>query len=265
MRITSTIIYILSCSTTQAPNTKKKKSALGRTSRRSRALSSIHETSSELTGRFREFRVTITLPLLLLSLPIATLAAPQGTTGREVDSGHDPLLKYNISAAVMESVDATNNGVAGKQNTFNITVSGVAPGDQPIECSGSWFYDTTKDQTNGRNQAGSSDFVCSDPKLKVTSDQFYQVGTNVEFFVLITYTGFDLAKWYTNTGYDFAWKCEAGGTICWLKDGFVQDSISTPPPGSPAAESADGKDSGESGVISRPGGGRGRAPTKQSK
>ena len=122
------------------------------------------------------------LPLLLLSLPIATLAAPQGTD-------HDPpLLKYNISAAVMESVDATNNAVAGKQNTFNITVSGVAPGDQPIQCSGSWFYDTTKDQTNAVNEAGSSDFVCSDPKLKVASNQYYQVGTNVEFFVLITYT-----------------------------------------------------------------------------
>ncbi|KAI4101677.1 MAG: hypothetical protein LQ339_004911 [Xanthoria mediterranea] len=195
-----------------------------------------------------------TLPLLLLSLPIATLAAPQGTAGGQVsDFPRDPLLKYNISTAVMESVDTTNNEVAGKQNTFNITVSGVARGDQPIECSGSWFYDTTKDQTNAVNQAGTRDFVCSDPKLTVASTQYYQVGTNVEFFVLITYTGFDFAKWYTNTGYDFAWKCEAGGTICRLKDGFVQDSINTPPPGSPAAESADGKDSGEPGSISRPG------------
>ncbi|KAI4246719.1 MAG: hypothetical protein L6R42_009810 [Xanthoria sp. 1 TBL-2021] len=164
----------------------------------------------------------------------------------------------------MQSIDAVNPaGATGKQNSLNITVSGVQPGDQPINCFGSWFYDTTQDQAAGRNQAGSSDFVCSDPKLKVTSDQFYQVGTKVEFFVLITYTGFDLAKWYTNTGYDFAWKCEAGGTICRLKAGFVQDSLHTEADAA-ASRSTAGNATGGAGALVKPGEGRGSEGTSEA-
>ncbi|KAI4107236.1 MAG: hypothetical protein LQ339_002634 [Xanthoria mediterranea] len=91
-----------------------------------------------------------TLPLLLLICPILISSAQDsgsqapaaGTRGFIPDS-------YNISAAQTRTIDAvarnrTGVSVPGTNTTLNFTISGVKPGNLPIDSSLTWFHDTAQ-------------------------------------------------------------------------------------------------------------------------
>ncbi|CAL8577403.1 hypothetical protein XPA_003232 [Xanthoria parietina] len=85
---------------------------------------------------------TITsLPLLfLLTLPLSVLSAPAPVPQNPATGTDEILPQYKITFAQLNSSRTETGGTVGLDSILNITVSGVEPGNLPVNCLGEWFF-----------------------------------------------------------------------------------------------------------------------------
>ncbi|CAO1603143.1 hypothetical protein XANCAGTX0491_006735 [Xanthoria calcicola] len=81
------------------------------------------------------------LPLLfLLTLPLSVLSAPAPVPQAPAPSTDEILPQYKITFAQLNSARTEIGGTVGLNSILDITVSGVEPGNLPVNCHGEWFF-----------------------------------------------------------------------------------------------------------------------------
>ena len=85
---------------------------------------------------------TITsLPLLfLLTLPLSVFSAPAPVPQNPATGTDEILPQYKITFAQLNSSRTETGGTVGLDSILKITVSGVEPGNLPVNCLGEWFF-----------------------------------------------------------------------------------------------------------------------------
>ncbi|KAL8858811.1 MAG: hypothetical protein Q9178_004728 [Gyalolechia marmorata] len=128
------------------------------------------------------------LPLLLV-FPISILSAPAPAPQTPAAPDTSGYIKYKVSAAELRGTkavgpDKQGNPSEGRNNAFRISISGVNPGDQPIDCSSEWFHpDAETDSTYVPS------IKCSDPGLNVNLQEFRKptpVTAAIDLFIIYT-------------------------------------------------------------------------------
>ncbi|KAL8927189.1 MAG: hypothetical protein Q9172_001449 [Xanthocarpia lactea] len=181
------------------------------------------------------------LPLLLV-FPISILSAPSPAPQAPAAPDTSGYIKYRVSAAELRGVKAVGpdkQGISseGRNNALHFSISGVNPGDQPIDCSSEWFRPDTETSTYVPG------IKCSDPGLVVNVQEFGKptpYTSAIDVFIIYTASDkkiFAQVKWYFETTDTNWWNCDAQGTLCTLKTGFTIDSSGAPvevaPPNTP--------------------------------
>ncbi|KAL8907656.1 MAG: hypothetical protein Q9171_005772 [Xanthocarpia ochracea] len=180
------------------------------------------------------------LPLLLV-FPISILSAPAPAPQFPAAPDTSGYIKYRVSAAELRGIKAVGpdkQGIPseGRNNALHFSISGVNPGDQPINCSSEWFQ---KDAETDGTYVESIN--CTDPGLKVNLLEFSKptpVTTRISLFIVYTASDqmkFDQVKWYFDTTDTNWWACDAEGALCTLKNEVTMESgIPPQPPGTQA-------------------------------
>ncbi len=115
---------------------------------------------------------------------VVPVAAPQPPAAPDT-SGY---IKYKVSAAELRGTkavgpDKQGNPSEGRNNALRISISGVNPGDQPIDCSSEWFHPDTETSTYVPG------IKCSDPGLEVNVQEFRKptpYTSAIDLFIIYT-------------------------------------------------------------------------------
>ncbi|KAL9632732.1 MAG: hypothetical protein Q9204_003667 [Flavoplaca sp. TL-2023a] len=177
-----------------------------------------------------------TLSLLVLIFPIfiSSAPSPEPQAPAAAPSNLSPPLpppdQYNISVAEYRRVAAIGRNydvevpAQGENNTLSFTVSGVKPGNTPINWFGmKWFFDPAKNLTLSPEWLS-----FSDDEQPLMSVRVFEVAKptpeTVNVWVEVQYGDLAPATWFVATNNATAWACDVGGAVCTLKDWIIIES-----------------------------------------
>ncbi|KAL8850308.1 MAG: hypothetical protein Q9221_004723 [Calogaya cf. arnoldii] len=163
------------------------------------------------------------IPLLLCLLPSLVISAPAPAPQQAALPAVPD--QYNISAAEYRITDAIDpiKGIAGKNNSLSFIVSGVKPGNLPLNCSGVWFHESGNDTGVYTNLNCTDQAMYADVTEYDNGSEAPSVGGHTLILTLQHTTLLPTIWNFTTT--DPPWVCEAGGATCILKNWFVLDSL----------------------------------------